>query len=224
MTTDANFWSDQNKARKILTEIKILQERLETWKRLHDDILSLEEMYGLVREEDHQDMEGDLLTSLQDIQARFDKALVIELLSGEADRNDAFLTIHAGSGGTEACDWASMLYRMYLRWAERHDFSVETIDFLEAEGGIKSVTVQVSGEYAYGYLKGEMGVRGRKERDRLGFPDSVLCVSTLYDGQGPSEQILCRKCAGRDGWRARSLYRGLSALAVEGRNCRRRGR
>lgn len=158
MTTDANFWSDQNKARKILTEIKILQERLETWKRLHDDILSLEEMYGLVREEDHQDMEGDLLTSLQDIQARFDKALVIELLSGEADRNDAFLTIHAGSGGTEACDWASMLYRMYLRWAERHDFSVETIDFLEAEGGIKSVTVQVSGEYAYGYLKGEMGV------------------------------------------------------------------
>ncbi len=115
-------------------------------------------MYELVREEDHRDMEGDLLASLRDIQARFDKALVIELLSGEADGNDAFLTIHAGSGGTEACDWASMLYRMYLRWAERHDFKVETIDFLEAEGGIKSVTIQVSGEYAYGYLKGETGV------------------------------------------------------------------
>ncbi len=158
LTGDADFWSDQKKARKILSEIKTLQERLETWRKLHDDILSLEEMYELVREEDHQDMEGDLRASLEDIQGRFDKALVIELLSGEADRNDAFLTIHAGSGGTEACDWASMLYRMYLRWAERHDFSVETIDFLEAEGGIKSVTLQISGEYAYGYLKGETGV------------------------------------------------------------------
>ena len=115
-------------------------------------------MYELVREEDHQDMEGDLQASLHDIQSRFDKALVLELLSGEADANDAFLTIHAGSGGTEACDWASMLYRMYLRWAERHNFKVETIDFLEAEGGIKSVTIQISGEYAYGYLKGETGV------------------------------------------------------------------
>lgn len=158
LTSDPDFWSDQKKARKILSEIKILQERLETWKKLHDDILSLEEMCELVREEDHRDMEGDLRASLEDIQGRFDRAMVIELLSGEADRNDAFLTIHAGSGGTEACDWASMLYRMYLRWAERHDFSVETIDFLEAEGGIKSVTVQISGEYAYGYLKGETGV------------------------------------------------------------------
>ncbi len=142
----------------MLAEIKTLKERLESWKKLHDDILGLEEMYELVRDEGHQDMEGDLLANLNDIRNRFDKALILELLSGEADRNDAFLTIHAGSGGTEACDWASMLYRMYTRWAERHDFKVETLDFLEAEGGIKSVTIQISGEYAYGYLKGETGV------------------------------------------------------------------
>jgi len=158
LTNAADFWSDQNKAKKILSEIKMLKERLESWKKLHDDIVSLLEMFELVREEDHQDMEADLVATLNEIKERFDKALVYELLSGEADANDAFLTIHAGSGGTEACDWASMLYRMYLRWAERHNFKIETLDFLEAEGGIKSVTIQISGDYAYGYLKGETGV------------------------------------------------------------------
>ena len=69
-----------------------------------------------------------------------------------------FLTIHSGAGGTEACDWTNMLYRMYMRWAERHGFSTEIMDLLEAEGGIKSVTVQVTGEYAHGYLKGETGI------------------------------------------------------------------
>lgn len=158
LTAEPDFWNDQNRAKKLLGEIKSLKDRLEVWNKLYSDVMALDEIYTLAREEANQDMEADLLASLNDIRERFDRALVIELLSGEADRNDAFLTIHAGSGGTEACDWASMLYRMYLRWAERHDFKVETIDLLEAEGGIKSVTVQISGEYAYGYLKGESGV------------------------------------------------------------------
>jgi len=115
-------------------------------------------MYEMARNENQQDMEADLRADYQRIKDIFDRSLVIELLSGEADRNDAFLTIHAGSGGTEACDWASMLYRMYSRWAERHNFQVETLDMLEAEGGIKSVTMKITGEYAYGYLKGETGV------------------------------------------------------------------
>ena len=153
-----DFWSEQTQAKKILSEIKILRDRLETWQTMHNDILTLEEMYELARQEDQQDMEADLRVSLEEIRTRFDRAVVIEMLSGEADRNDAYLTIHAGSGGTEACDWASMLYRMYVRWAERHDFKVETLDFLEAEGGIKSVTIQISGEFVYGYLKGETGV------------------------------------------------------------------
>ncbi|MDR2663674.1 MAG: peptide chain release factor 2, partial [Treponema sp.] len=89
---------------------------------------------------------------------RFEKQNLVELMSGEVDRNGCFLTIHSGAGGTEACDWAGMLYRMYLRWAERRGFSVEEVDMLEAEGGIKSATCKIEGDYAYGYLKGESGV------------------------------------------------------------------
>jgi peptide chain release factor 2 len=83
---------------------------------------------------------------------------VLELLSGENDPASAFLTIHSGAGGTEACDWVQMLLRMYTRWAERHGYRVDIIDLQEAEGGIKSATVQVNGDYAYGYLKAESGV------------------------------------------------------------------
>ena len=79
-------------------------------------------------------------------------------MSDAVDKNDAFLTIHAGAGGTEACDWAQMLMRMYSRWAERKGYKIEVVDELEAEGGIKSVTLQIRGDYAYGYLKGEAGV------------------------------------------------------------------
>jgi len=80
------------------------------------------------------------------------------LLNGKYDKGDVFLTIHAGAGGTEACDWTSMLMRMYLRWCERHKFKTEILDMLEDEGGYKSVTIQVTGPYAFGYLKGEAGV------------------------------------------------------------------
>ena len=108
--------------------------------------------------ENQEDLEADLRSSYEDIKSRFDSAVILELLSGEADESDAFLSIHAGSGGTEACDWASMLLRMYTRWAERKGFKTETIDLLEAEGGIKSATLQISGSFAYGYLRGESGV------------------------------------------------------------------
>ena len=83
---------------------------------------------------------------------------ILNLLSGEVDQNDAYLTVHAGAGGTEACDWAFMLSRMYLRWAERHGYKTEVVDELEAEGGLKSITIQVSGDFVYGYLKGEGGI------------------------------------------------------------------
>ncbi len=109
-------------------------------------------------EEDQADLEEDIKQNYHTIKERFDKAVVLELLSGEADSSDAYVSIHAGSGGTEACDWASMLLRMYTRWAERRGFSTEVIDLLEAEGGVKSATLQISGSYAYGYLRGEGGV------------------------------------------------------------------
>jgi peptide chain release factor 2 len=108
--------------------------------------------------EQQADLEGDMRATLDDIRKRFDAAVALELLSGEADQSDAFVAIHAGSGGTEACDWAGMLLRAYTRWAERRNFKTEVVDILEAEGGIKSATIQISGAYAYGLLRGESGV------------------------------------------------------------------
>jgi len=141
-----------------MTEIKQLKDRLETWTRLKADSEALDDVLRMARDEGDDSMEADIRTSYKDVSERFDKAIVLELLSGEADASSAFLTIHAGSGGTEACDWASMLLRMYTRWAERRGYKYEVIDMLEAEGGIKSATLQIDAPYAYGYLKGESGV------------------------------------------------------------------
>jgi peptide chain release factor 2 len=139
-------------------ELKILRNRLESWEGLRRDIDALSEVLDLARAEDDDSLEADISSSYISIKKKFDDASVLELLSGEADRSDAFVAIHAGSGGTEACDWANMLLRMYSRWAERNGFSAEIIDILESEGGIKSATMQVRGPFAYGLLKCESGV------------------------------------------------------------------
>ncbi len=141
-----------------MTELKTLRNRLELWSGLKKDASDLEEIYGIAIEEKDSSLESEIRASLETIKKRFDGALTLELMTGEADRTNAFLSIHAGSGGTEACDWASMLYRMYLRWIERHGFTFELVDFLEAEGGIKSVTIEITGSYAYGMLRSESGV------------------------------------------------------------------
>jgi peptide chain release factor 2 len=141
-----------------MLEIKLIRDRLETWKRLKTDVEALNEVLVMARDEGDDSMEIDIRSSFKDIASRFDKAIILELLSGEADRSSAFLAIHAGSGGTEACDWASMLLRMYTRWAERRKFKADVVDILESEGGIKSATLEIEGDFAYGYLKGESGV------------------------------------------------------------------
>jgi peptide chain release factor 2 len=141
-----------------MTETKQLRDRLDTWTRLKADSEALDDVLRMAKEEGDESMESDIRASFKDVSERFDKATILELLSGEADRSNAFLTIHAGTGGTEACDWASMLLRMYSRWAERRKFKAEIIDLLEVEGGVKSATIQIEGEYVYGYLKGESGV------------------------------------------------------------------
>lgn len=141
-----------------MTEIKYLRDRLETWSALKSEVEALLEVYAMAREEGDSSLEADIRASHESLRGRFDKAVVLELLSGEADRSGAFLTIHAGSGGTEACDWASMLLRMYTRWAERRGYSYEVVDLLEAEGGIKSATIEIDADFAYGYLRGESGV------------------------------------------------------------------
>jgi peptide chain release factor 2 len=157
-TAESGFWNDGAKAGRVMAEIKQLKDRLETWSRLKTDSEALDEVIRMAKEEGDESLEADIRASFKDISERFNSSIIMEMLSGEADSSGAYLTIHAGSGGTEACDWASMLLRMYTRWAERRKFKTEIVDLLEAEGGVKSATLEIDGDFAYGYLKGESGV------------------------------------------------------------------
>lgn len=155
-TCSSDFWNDREKAETILNELTALKRRLESWKKLfldYDDTLELIQL----AESDDSWVE-ELSNHLTSTEKLYEELRLIELLNGEFDKADAYLTIHSGAGGTEACDWVSMLYRMYMRWAETQGLKTELLDILEAEGGLKSVTVQVKGLYAYGYLKSESGI------------------------------------------------------------------
>lgn len=141
-----------------MAELKILRNRVETWEGLKRSVEALDEIYQLALEENENSIEKELGENLVQLKKHFDNSLTLELMTGEADKASVFLSVHAGSGGTEACDWASMLYRMYTRWCESKGYSCEIIDIIEAEGGIKSVTMEIDGDYAYGHLRGETGV------------------------------------------------------------------
>lgn len=158
LTETDGFWDDHESAEKVMTQIRRLKARVEPWRNLISDMDDIEAMYELAGESGEASDEEEVRTMLEAAKAKFEKLNILNLLSGEVDSNDAYLTVHAGAGGTEACDWAYMLSRMYLRWAERHGYKTEVVDELEAEGGIKSITIQVSGEFVYGYLKGEGGI------------------------------------------------------------------
>lgn len=156
---EPNFWDNPEVSNRKMKELKNLQDTIKTYNRLAsavDDINLLIEM--AYEEEDAslvEDIRGELDTFIED----FEKIRISTLLSDEYDNNNAILRLNAGAGGTESCDWAAMLYRMYVRWAERKGFQVEVLDYLDGdEAGIKSVSWQVSGENAYGYLKSEKGV------------------------------------------------------------------
>jgi len=157
-TGDPGFWNDPKRSERIMGELKVLRKRLDTWTEIKRSMDALEEVFGLALEEGDASLEPEIRLLYKDISERFEAAVSLELMTGEADKAGTFLTIHAGSGGTEACDWASMLFRMYSRWAERQGFSCAVVDMLEAEGGIKSVTLEIDGAYAYGNLRGESGV------------------------------------------------------------------
>ncbi|WP_143064136.1 peptide chain release factor 2 [Treponema bryantii] len=158
LTEADGFWDDHEAAEKVMSQIRKLKSRIEPWKKIIADMDDLEAMYELAAESGEQSDEDEVRSMYEAAKAQFDKLNILNLLSGEVDQNDAFLTVHAGAGGTEACDWAFMLSRMYLRWAERHGYKTEVVDELEAEGGIKSITIQISGDFVYGYLKGEGGI------------------------------------------------------------------
>jgi peptide chain release factor 2 len=156
--SENDFWNDTASAEKLMAELKALKGRYEPWKSLRAEIDDLETLCLLAMEAKDEAEAPGIEIALKDLGERYEKQNIYELMGGEVDKNGCFLTIHSGAGGTEACDWSQMLYRMYLRWAERRGFSVEEVDRLEAEGGIKSATAKIEGDFAYGYLKGESGV------------------------------------------------------------------
>ena len=158
LTLAADFWSDPAKAEKVLQEIKLLKNKIEPWRDLVKTCEDLETLYELAAESADDGLEDEISQTFNKAKENYQKYSILNLLSDEVDKNSAFLSIHSGAGGTEACDWAQMLCRMYTRWAERRGYKIETVDMLEAEGGLKSVTLQISGDYVYGYLKSEAGV------------------------------------------------------------------
>lgn len=153
------FWDDPDRSNKQMKELKNLKDVVEQCDKLSgqfDDILTLIEMGN---EENDESMVAEIRGELEEFVSEFEELRIGTLLSEEYDKNNAILKLNAGAGGTESCDWCSMLYRMYTRWAERKGFTLEVLDYLDGdEAGIKSVTFQVNGENAYGYLKSEKGV------------------------------------------------------------------
>ena len=152
------FWDNQENSTRIVKQLKFLKFTVDSWQAASDKYQELAELADILKVEDRELIDNlnrsfdTLLTEVSDLEFK-------TLLAGEFDKSNAILSINAGAGGTESCDWVSMLFRMYSRWAESKDYQVKTIDILFGEeAGIKNVTVLIEGDYAYGYLKAERGV------------------------------------------------------------------
>ena len=153
-----SFWKDDSQANRVIRELKGLKVITNPWERINKDFQELKELAGVVKEDDL-----DLCKQMeQGIDQLINELAELEfktLLSGEFDKNNAILSINAGAGGTESCDWADMLLRMYTRWGQTKNYKIKTIDILPGqEAGIKNVTILIEGDYVYGYLKSERGV------------------------------------------------------------------
>ena len=186
-TTKPEFWNDSVNSGKILKQINNIKSKTENYKKIKENLQYILELKDLVYEEikempagaellkssflldgEQENIKKDsdlyaeikeVLEETESLENNIEKLEISTLLSGKYDSNNAILTIHPGAGGTEAQDWAEMLYRMYTRWASQNGYDIKELDYLDGEeAGLKSVTFLVSGEYAYGYLKGEMGV------------------------------------------------------------------
>ena len=156
---DPNFWNDQSNSQTILKQLKLLKNKVGSFEKLEgdfEDALTLAEMGIEALDETIIPEAKEAATSFIDT---YEQLRVETLLNGEYDANNAIVTLHPGAGGTESCDWVSILFRMYGKWAEKRDFKFEVLDYLDGEeAGIKSVTFQVSGENAFGYLRSEKGI------------------------------------------------------------------
>ena len=156
---EPGFWDNPEKSTAIVQESKHLKDVIERYEKLCADREDMLMLIEIAEEENDTDMVPEVQESYDEFCSEYEAIRIETLLCGEYDKDNAILTLHAGAGGTESCDWASMLCRMYQRWAEKRGFQVEMLDFLDGdEAGYKSVTLQINGENAYGYLKSEHGV------------------------------------------------------------------
>ena len=158
-SSDANFWNDLAASQKVLQRTKHLKNKLEQHERLVSQWEDLTTLVEMAAEEDDASLLPEVEEGYGKLESSLEEAKLATLLTGEYDANNAILTLHAGAGGTEAQDWCQMLFRMYTRWAERHDFTWKTLDYEPCDdAGIKSATISIEGENAYGFLKSENGV------------------------------------------------------------------
>ena len=158
-TNNSEFWQNPTQNTPILNRIKEIQSKLNKYNKIESELLNIKELNDFLIQDYDEEMSKELITSIKNIENEIEKLEIQTLLSGKYDKNNAILTLHPGAGGTESQDWVEMLYRMYSKWALSNGYNVKELDYLEGdEAGIKSVTFLISGENAYGYLKGEMGV------------------------------------------------------------------
>lgn len=156
---EANFWDDQQQAQSIIGQVNSLRQITDAWTKLQEDWQELTELTELALAEGEVALAAEIGGGLEALKAELNELEITQLLGGKYDHNNAIISLHAGAGGLESQDWAEMLMRMYTRWAEKRKFSVELLDYLpDEEAGIKSVTMLVKGEYAFGNLKAEKGV------------------------------------------------------------------
>ena len=158
MTAQPKFWDNPERAEKTMARIRRMRSGYEPWEGLIRELEDAQTLLSLAEEAGEEGMEAELRRAIENLAESYERLKTLRLLGGEHDSASAFVTIHAGAGGTEACDWASMLYRMYGRWADARGFKMTMLDIQEADGGIKSVDIQVDGDFAHGLLRGEGGI------------------------------------------------------------------
>ena len=158
-TNDPNFWNDVSGSQKVLQRTKQLKNKLENHQRLVGQWEDLTTLVEMAMEEDDESLLPEVSEGFSRLEGALEEANLATLLTGEYDNSNAILSLHPGAGGTEAQDWCQMLYRMYTRWAERHNFTVKTLNYEDDdEAGIKSAAISIEGENAYGFLRSENGV------------------------------------------------------------------
>lgn len=157
--TADGFWDDQENSQKVFKKLKQLKDKVSSYELIKSSYEDLEVLIDMGMEESDEEIVVEVKEGLRQFERDFEKLMISTLLSGEFDAGNAILSLHAGAGGTESCDWVNMLFRMYSKWADAKGFKTEILDILDGEeAGIKSITFQISGQNAFGYLKSEKGV------------------------------------------------------------------